>query len=710
MRRSFLLAFLLAGLLALPLGAQTPLITQPITGQNLVALPGSVKPLARRATDLGPAADSLMLDHMLLRLRRSPARQKALAAYLQGLQTPGSPDYHQWLTAAQFQQRFGPAPEDVMAVESWLAAQGFLVNGLDSGGLAIDFSGSAGQVRSAFHTQIHRLLWHGQRHIGNLTPPQIPAALAPAVAGIVSLSDFRPQPLVQRRAAYTLANGALQAVVPADLATIYDLHPLFEFGATGRGQTIAVLEPSDMYSPDDWTAFRSAFGLSGYGGTLTTVHPEAGPWQDCADPGAIPVADLETTIDAEWAGAAAPGAHIEVAACADTQTTFGAVIAMENLLAQSRPPEAMSLSYGACEAELGAAGNAMYRGLYRQAEAEGVSMFVAAGDWGAATCDANSTAATHGIAVNGLASTPDDVAVGGTDFGDTYAGANASYWSADNGPTYGSALSYVPEVPWDDSCANSLISNYVTGSPNASGANGFCNTPFGEQFLLVVAGGGGPSACALGPRGAQAKAPCRGYRKPWWQAGTFGNPNDGVRDLPDVSLFAANGVWGHYYVSCYSDPAGGGVPCTGPPSGWVGAGGTSFAAPIMAGIQAVINGLVGGRQGNPNPVYYALADAQFGRNGDPVCNASLGNAIGAHCVFHDVTLGDIAVNCTGTDDCYLPSGTNGVLSTSDSVFSPAYSATPGWDFASGIGSVDALHLALAWPGAGPGRYRGGHGR
>ncbi len=60
-------------------------------------------------------------------------------------------------------------------------------------GMLIDFSGTAGQVQAAFRTEIHRLSVNGQDHIANMSDPQIPDALAPVIAGIVSLHDFRPR-------------------------------------------------------------------------------------------------------------------------------------------------------------------------------------------------------------------------------------------------------------------------------------------------------------------------------------------------------------------------------------------------------------------------------------------------------------------------------------------------------------------------------------
>jgi hypothetical protein len=256
-------------------------------------------------------------------------------------------------------------------------------------------------------------------------------------------------------------------------------------------------------------------------------------------------------------------------------------------------------------------------------------------------------------------------------------------------------------MPWDDSCANGPLFTYV-GYATAYGASGFCTSPIGEEYLDVVAGSGGPSGCAFGATSPDAGTPavsgtCRGYAKPIWQWFLAGVPNDGVRDIPDVSLFAANGVWGHYYVSCYSDPAyvGVGAPCIGHPNTWSGAGGTSFVSPILAGVQALLNQKTRSRQGNPDYAYYALATLEYGFKGNDACDSNNGTNA---CIFHDVTFGDIDVNCEGTFSCYDPSGPNGVLSVSSTQFENAYGATKGWDFATGIGTlnVDALVNAWAW--------------
>ena len=221
-------------------------------------------------------------------------------------------------------------------------------------------------------------------------------------------------------------------------------------------------------------------------------------------------------------------------------------------------------------------------------------------------------------------------------------------------------------------------------------------TSLAQQYenLAVEAGSGGPSGCATGVPAANGVVggTCKGYPKPLWQTGVPGIPNDGVRDLPDVALFAADGAWGHLYVFCFSDPSNGGAPCVGPPDFWSGAGGTSFGSPIMAGIQALINQKMGGAQGNPNPVYYKLAASSE-----------------ASSVFHSITAGDIVVNCSGEINCFgdgfVGRGRstpitefvgNGALSSTSATYTPAFTAGSGWSFATGLGSVDAYNLILNW--------------
>ncbi len=679
-----------------------PQITQAIDSNQLIAMSNNVRPEATAANDAGRVADSLPLENMLLLLHRPDDQEQALEQFMADQLDPESPNYHQWLTAEQVGE-YGPAQSDIDTLTSWLQSQGFTINQIHADGMTIDFSGTAGQVAQSFRTEIHNLDVDGAAHIANMSVPEIPAALAPAVVGVVSLNDFRPHTNFKPRPQYTISDS-LHAIVPADLATIYNLNPLFNGSPRidGTGQTIVLLEEEDPFTVNDINTFRSTFGLPALGTKYSAVHPG-----NCTDPGNLQDGtDGEVELDIEWAGAAAPGAALHMASCADSNTTFGVLIAAQRLNSANDAAKLWSVSYGLCEAEQGTTLNAAFVSTYQTAAARGVSVFVSSGDEGASSCDANQSAATHGIAVSGWASTPYNVAVGGTDFGDSFAGTTSTYWNAANTSTDGSAKSYINEIPWNDSCASVLIASFFGGTSTPYGTAGFCNSATGEaNFLSTGSGSGGPSNCFAGipANGSGSGGTCAGQAKPSWQVGFLGNPADGVRDIPDVSLFAANGVWGHYFVYCYSDLASGqgGASCSGAPSGWSGAGGTSFSSPIMAGIQALVNQRANSSQGNPNPTYYALAKTEYGASGNANCNSTLGNGVAGSCIFYDVTQGDMDVNCTGTHNCYRPSGTNGVLSTSNSAYQKAYGTGTGWDFATGIGTVNATNLVNNWPGVAP---------
>jgi hypothetical protein len=714
------------------------------SGQSDLVVVGSTPGTALNpANDRGLVPDETPIEHIEILLKRSPEQELALQKLIEQLHRPGNPNYHKWLTAAEFAKRF-PIPEaNVSAVKSWLQSQGFRIDGVLPTGQIIMFSGNAGLVREAFHTEIHNLmLKNGEAHTSNVSDPKVPTKIASLIVGTVSLSNFVGHPMSHHiasthikdgkviqatgqkdgRGEYTFvdAGSTYYALVPGDVATIYNLNPLYTAGYTGAGTTIAVVEDSTMYTVADWTTFVSTFGLTSYGGVLTQTHPTG--TLTCTNPGDN-ADDGEVEIDAEYATAAAPGATINVASCADgsTNQTFGGLVAVQNLTNSATPPPVISMSYGYCEAENGATANAAFGAAFQQAAAQGISMFVSSGDESSTSCDANAQYARHGIGISGWTSSPYNVSVGGTDFYDSALGENSTYWNSTNGTYYNSAKSYIPEIPWNDSCASQVLATALFNAGDVTTANTYgtgsaCNTsPYDTRtyYLTTASGSGGPSNCATGTPAntGVSNGTCKGWAKPSYQS-VYGNPADGVRDIPDVSLFAANGIWGHYYVVCYSHPGSqyGGVACTGAPSGWAGFGGTSVSSPIMAGIQALVdqyvgsttNG-VGAKQGNPNYVYYALANSEYGSSGTTTCNSDSSPA--SSCVFYDVTAGDNNVNCRVDGatlyNCYLPSGTNGVGSVTTSAFSPTYSTQTGWDFATGIGTVNAYNLATNWKNAFP---------
>ncbi len=671
------------------------------SGAARTTILGTTRAEIAGARDLGPVPDDTMLEHVLLLLQRSPAAEAAAIAYADALHDPSSPHFHKWLTPAEIGKNFGAAQANIDAVSRWLREEGLQVNRVLAGRMVIDITGPAGAIGKAFGTSIHSVVVGGMTHIANISDISIPAALSPILAGPLSLHDFRPKNR-HLRPAPKLSNGqGGELVTPGDIATIYNFNPLFAKGITGKGQTVTVVEDTDLYSNADWTTFRSVFNLDRFSaGSLNIHHP------DCRGPGLNKNGDdVEAALDVEWSSAAAPDAAIVLASCHETATTDGVTLAMTNLINGAAPPKIISVSYGECETLNTPPGNAYYATLFQQAVMQGISVFVATGDAGPSDCSYFTNGTKYGIGVSGWASTPYDIAVGGTDFADKYLGKSATYWGK-NGPGGANAKSYIPEQGWNDTCAGTLFTA-VKGFATSYGRDGFCNVAEGSPYRELGGGEGGPSSCATGtaPPSGVVGGTCKGWPKPSWQAGVFGIPADGVRDIPDVSLFASDGeVWDRQYAICFSDPNNEGVPCVGTTTAdidtWApGGGGTSYAAPIMAGLQALINERTGSAWGNANVVLYQLAAKEYGQAGDNFCNSTKGNAIDPACLFNDVRLGDDDQDCVNPSaDCFAPSGHLGVLSTSIKTYRPSFLVTKGYDFPSGIGTINASNLVLGWPG------------
>jgi subtilase family serine protease len=710
-------------------GNARPVLTGSIIESQTVTLEGNTPPAALDpVNDRGAVADTMRLEHLLLVLKRTPEDEAGLQKLIEDMHDPAAgAEYHNWLTPQQIGARFGLAREDLDVLQHWLEFHGFTVNFVHVNGLVIDFSGSAAQVRETFHTEIHQLvLRDGAHHIANIRDPQIPAALASAIQGVASLHDFFPKshsiqlgPVSYNRSTNTWKphfnihfQGALfHTLTPYDFATIYDLLPLWKQGFTGKGVTIAAVEDTNLRHPADWQTFRTTFGLDKFTrGNFRQLYP------GCTSPGQNGD-EVEAALDVEWASAAAPDANVELSACANSATTSGLDLAILGLINYA-PPDIITDSYGLCETITGAAEIALENREAQLATAEGTTFFIAEGDDGADECAPVEPTNYAILGINGGDNTASAYAVdvGGTDFmaqynSDVTGIPLSNYWSATNNPTTkASALSYIPEIPWNDGCTSRLIySDPVNGGfTHSYGPDGFCNSTLGQTFVIDVAGAGGPSTCFTGKPSVPGvvSGSCKGNPKPGYQFDVPGVPDDGLRDQPDISLFASNGAWGSFYLECMSDTSQGGAVCTAKNDAIVeGGGGTSFSAPAMAGIQALINQKFG-RQGNANHVYYALARQQFKGGDASACNASRGDGElpASSCVFHDITRGDTDIPC-GQDsngkfyDCFGASGSTviGELSTSNHEGEPAYPATAGYDLATGLGSIDATNLFNAWP-------------
>jgi subtilase family serine protease len=607
----------LACLSLLPAGASAqtssalPRITQAVNENNLVTVPGSVHPLARAEFDRGAVAGSQPIRRAMLLLQRSPDQEVALQQLLEGQQSKSSPSFHQWLTPQQLGLQFGPADQDIQTITSWLASHGFKVGNVSAGRTVIEFSGTAAQVQSAFHTAIHVYEVNGDKHFANSSPVQIPAALAPVVAGVVSLHNFPKQPQSHVLGVFskTKATGEVKpvkrfgpapaghfpssdftfafsgcsvlnsvpasntcfALGPADFDTIYSVPS----NVDGTGVSIAIVGDSEICtanspdfgtqyfgpngtlitcSSDDVATFRSLFGLPA---NLPNVVLD-GP-----DPGFNPD-ETEGDLDVEWSGAIAPKATVDFVIAESTEASAGIDLAAVYIVNNNLAP-VMSESFGGCEASVI---NSFYSSLWEQAAAQGMTVIISAGDSGAAGCDDENTeqTASVGLAVNGIGSTPFNVAAGGTDFNYTLPNYATTYWNTSNaGGTQASAKMPIPETVWNDSCAQS-ISTVACSSVAASSSS-----------LNIVGGGGGQSNClnfqsqaangALNCSPAFNNSPLLGYPKPSWQpvatASGLTVVTDVTRDVPDISLFAADGlVSASFYIVCEADINENPAPCS----------------------------------------------------------------------------------------------------------------------------------------------------
>jgi hypothetical protein len=683
--QSFCAATLLAMLCTLAAtpfaAAQTPkrLVTQEINETQRVTLHGNVHPFARAEFDQGALADAQPINRIYLLLNRSAEQQTALEKLMLEQMDANSANYHKWLTPEQYGAQFGPSDEDVQAVKNWLALQGFSGVKLNAGKTIVEFNGTVGTVRKAFSTELHKYAVRGQQHFANVSDPQIPAALAPAVMGVVSLHNFRKESHIKRFGkfrrdlltgetrplfTFTDVNGTFFGMGPADFAKIYNIPA----GADGTGQSIAIVARSNI-NIQDVIDFRNMFGLTPANNVTVILNG--------ADPGLVSGDEGEADLDVEWSGAVAPKASIKFVVSESEQTdAVDGVDASAVYIVDNNIAPIMSESFGSCEAANGTAGNAFQNSLWQQAAAEGITVSVSSGDNGSAGCDDpnSETSSTKGVAVSGTASTPFNVAVGGTDFDD--AGIQSTFWNATNTstttPVPAAALGYIPEIPWNDSCA-------------ATGLTG-CNTTT-SATLDFVAGSGGPSAVYT-----KTQAP--------FQAG-FGDV--AARDIPDVSFFAADGLNKSFYIVCESDqdiPGDTGCNLTkfitsSPFHDFQTVGGTSASAPAFAGVMALVNQKTGQRQGNANFVLYSLAKNET----FAACNSSNftipANPLPGACVFLDVTKGNNSGACAGASPgcSKTTAGGIGVLEAAGAV---AFPAAAGYDKATGLGSINVTALLNLW--------------
>lgn len=699
-----------------------------VSHAELVPLAGNVHRLARAELDVGEAPSTLRPKGLDIIFARTPEQERALQQLLAAQQDPKSPQYHQWLTPAEYGRRFGASDATLATVTSWLQQSGLSVGQIPAGRGHVPFFGAKAQVEAAFHAQIHLFDVAGERHYANVSAPLIPSSLAPVISVIRGLNDFHPHPGVHALKALPLDNtkrlgregasspapdtylgsGTFPGFVgPTDFATIYNLLPVYKQGFTGAGVTIAIAAQSDINTsilPAYWSGFGVAgpsFGVPAQQVTILPVPASMGG----SDPGETHDGNEdEAYLDTEILGALAPGAQLILVS--DPDAAAAAQYAIDQSLAA-----VLNVSFGLCEYEQ-AGSNAAINAMYGQAVAEGITITVSADDSGVAGCaadpDTTGNVNSGGFAVNGLASTPYDLAVGGTDFDPN---TESTYWSQTNQPgTLASAQSHIPEIVWNYSCANPVFATYLGTTPIE-----FCNetTLDGESnpYIDISGGGSGVSSCTT----TDGNGDCAGgYAQPSWQQGVPGISSFTGRAVPDVSFIATRWLICSYDTPC--DPAKASVS-NGSVNDILVVQGTSAAAPAMAAIVALIdqtqisNTLPDGRQGLLNPTLYSLAANEYGSAGNlATCDASQGAITSAACIFYDVTSGSSAQPCSVADyatsqDAPEPQSSpqstcatqgndaNGIMELSGV---QSYAAGAGFDLASGLGSINAAALVAAF--------------
>jgi subtilase family serine protease len=334
-------------------------------------------------------------------LKRSPQQEASLQQLLRDMHTPGTANFHKWLTPDQFGQQFGPSDQDVQTIEDWLQTQGFQILKVNPGKQTLEVAGTVGALQQAFHTSIHKYEVNGSQHYANAVNPEIPVALAPVLGGFVSLNNFplrhyshflgsaQYDPKTHRAIPeWTLPGGVLGnmfAVAPEDFATQYDLTPLYSATKplNGTGQTIAIINDSNI-NINFVNNFRTLFGLPASSPQVIIDGNDPGI-DGNNNPDGSNGDSVEAYLDVEWSGAVAPGATIDLVIAGDTSLEQGLVLAAERAVVSNIAP-VMSLSFGQCEFSLGAS-NSFWSGLWEEAAAQGITVMVSTGDAGSAGCD-----------------------------------------------------------------------------------------------------------------------------------------------------------------------------------------------------------------------------------------------------------------------------------------------------------------------------------
>jgi subtilase family serine protease len=682
--------------------AQPDRIAGPIDSSQMVALQNHVSPLAHPRYEQGLIDSSTPLRVTML-FTPTAAQHNALQKLLADQQDPKSANFHKWLTPEQYAGRFGLGQNDIDKVTAWLESQGLKVTYVARGRDSVSFSGDAAQVQAVFKTQIHRYEMNGETHFANSTAPMIPAALSGIVGGFRGLHNFVPKSMIVPHDpnsallhpdyTFKIGSSSFTALAPGDIATIYDITPLYQATPSidGTGQKLVIVGQTDIHLAD-LTFFRTDFSLPAITGCTTNATTDVITACDttnfqfvvpmtATDPG-VHAGDLgESDLDIEISGSVARNAKIIFVT---SDFASGGVLNSISWAIDKNLAPVISISYGLCEAYATPPSLTTQDVEFQKGASEGISIFAASGDGAAATCDAffGNSVAIYGPSVSYPASSPSVTGVGGTEFDE---GTTLTYWGATNGANGGSVLTaaqggpmngYIPELAWNDTAA--------AGGPNGTGG-GPSNCAIGTGATVMI--GGSPFVVCKAP-------PDGGFAKPAYQ--TALTPSDSVRDVPDISFSASN--FNDPYIVCTAQSEAGGNASTSTCVNGITTalvtynsafGGTSTSTPVAAGMAALLNQYLGANGlGNMNTELYKL----FGSNPS---------------AFHDILAGtstltgdtsDNIVPCSGATPSFEPAALQCPAATGkNGTF--GFSAGPGYDPVTGLGTIDFNTLFIAWKAA-----------
>lgn len=565
------------------------------------ASPGTVG-----AQDLGPSAQSnVVTASVIFKVHNQDGLQK----YIQSTVTPGDVNYHQFLSVDQFIAAYAPSNANITQVVQYLHGYGLKVDEVYADHLVIKVSGTVAQFNNAFHTAIHDYSKHGVKFHAPNKKPEIPAMLVNDVLAIAGLStqqaaqslSYSTAQLTGQQAPVVLPKNGTATGIPMDFtvgdtANMYDINPLYQQGITGKGQTIGIATLAN-FNPADAYAYWNAIGLKYTPDRIAQVHVDGGGVFGAA------AGSGETSLDVEQSGGLAPDANIIVYDAPNTDAGFLDVFYKA---VSDNKVGSLSVSWGQPEIYYVSALNGgvdytnelqAFDQAFMEGAVQGISIFASSGDSGA--YDTNRSLPTPyfstPLSVDAPASDPYITAAGGTTV------PNVTLQMK-----HGTVSTGKFERPWAWNYFTDYLNEwYGPGTPTND------PNPVVNLGYFAVGDGGGVSSL---------------WARPWYQQGVAGmanteanqslidNTTSSPTDLYDLPAnFAGRNVAD---LSMDADPETGYLVNSSADGGWIaGYGGTSFVAPQLNGITALINQDIGGRVGLLNPVLYSLMQSQgYGKN------------------------------------------------------------------------------------------------